>query len=54
MLRSDFVWFGETLPESAWLQAMRIFVAEELMLVVGTSAMLHPLASRTSEARRHG
>jgi NAD-dependent deacetylase len=45
LARPDVVWFGESLPgvalEAAWSAAQRC----QVMLVVGTSALVHPAAS---------
>ncbi len=53
-LRPDVVWFGESLPsevlEAAWKAAARC----RLMLVVGTSALVHPAASLPLVASRNG
>jgi NAD-dependent deacetylase len=54
LLRPDVVWFGESLPEdvleAAWAAAARC----RLMLVVGTSAIVHPAASLPLVALRNG
>lgn len=54
LLRPDVVWFGETLQadvlEAAWTAASRA----ELMLVVGTSALVQPAASLPLLAQRNG
>ena len=53
-LRPDVVWFGESLPsqvlEAAWAAAARC----RLMLVIGTSAVVHPAASLPLVALRNG
>jgi NAD-dependent deacetylase len=43
--RPDIVWFGESLPTQAWRRAIDAAGRADLMLVVGTSAMVHPAAS---------
>jgi NAD-dependent deacetylase len=43
--RPDIVWFGEPLPPQAWQRAVQGAARAELMLVVGTSGMVHPAAS---------
>ena len=54
LLRPDVVWFGESLP-SAVLNAAWAAVARcRLMLVVGTSAVVHPAASLPLVALRNG
>ena len=54
LLRPDVVWFGESLPpevlEAAWAAAARC----RLMLVIGTSAIVHPAASLPLVALRNG
>jgi NAD-dependent deacetylase len=54
LLRPDVVWFGESLPpdalEAAWTAAARC----RLMLVVGTSAVVHPAASLPLVGLRNG
>jgi NAD-dependent deacetylase len=54
LLRPDVVWFGESLPaqvlEGAWAAAMRC----STMLVIGTSAVVHPAASLPIVALRNG
>jgi NAD-dependent deacetylase len=54
LLRPDVVWFGESLPpevlDKAWAAAARC----RLMLVIGTSAVVHPAASLPLVALRNG
>jgi NAD-dependent deacetylase len=54
LLRPDVVWFGESLPsevlEAAWAAAGHCRV----MLVIGTSAVVHPAASLPLLALRNG
>jgi NAD-dependent deacetylase len=42
MLRPGVVWFGEALPEAALDAAWQAASACEVMLVVGTSAVVYP------------
>jgi NAD-dependent deacetylase len=53
-LRPDVVWFGESLPQdvldAAWTAAARC----RLMLVIGTSAVVHPAASLPIVALQNG
>jgi NAD-dependent deacetylase len=53
-LRPDVVWFGESLPQDvlavAWEAASRC----RSMLVIGTSAVVHPAAALPEIARRNG
>ncbi len=46
------VWFGESLPESVWAEAVRIVADCEVLLVVGTSAVVYPAAGLARAARR--
>jgi NAD-dependent deacetylase len=54
LLRPDVVWFGEPLPqdvlEAAWTAVTRC----RLMLVIGTSAVVHPAASLPLVALQNG
>jgi NAD-dependent deacetylase len=43
--RPDIVWFGEALPPAAWQRAIEAAGRADLMLVIGTSGMVHPAAS---------
>ena len=54
MLRPDIVWFGEALPERALSAALVASGACDLMLVVGTSAVVQPAASMPLLAKRSG
>ncbi len=45
MLRPDIVWFGEPLPEAAWREAAEAAARAEVILVVGTSAVVYPAAA---------
>jgi NAD-dependent deacetylase len=48
------VWFGESLPERAFLAASRAASACDLFLCVGTSASVYPAAAFPLLARRQG
>ncbi|WP_018466692.1 SIR2 family NAD-dependent protein deacylase [Calidithermus timidus] len=52
--RPDVVWFGESLPEGAFEQALEAFSACELALVIGTSGEVEPAASLGRLAHRGG
>jgi NAD-dependent deacetylase len=52
MLRPDIVWFHENLPEDVWEAAMTAAHECDVMLVVGTSAVVHPAASLVPIAKR--
>jgi NAD-dependent deacetylase len=51
-LRPDIVWFGEALPEDIWEAAMMAAYSCDVLLVVGTSAVVHPAASLIPIAKR--
>jgi len=53
-LRPGVVWFGELLPADALDAARRATDACDVMLVVGTSAVVQPAASMADWARQHG
>jgi len=53
-LRPDVVWFDEMLPAEALLRAEQAAGDCELMLVVGTSAEVHPAAALPEAARAGG
>lgn len=53
-LRPDIVWFGEMLPEHAWEQAVAATAACNLMLVIGTSAVVYPAAGLVAAAKQAG
>ena len=54
MLRPGVVWFGEPLPEAVWEQAVDAASHADILLVVGTSARVFPVASLVPIARRAG
>src|SRR5262245_44808378 len=51
-LRPDIVWFGEGLPTDVWEAAVVAAFECDVMLVVGTSAVVHPAASLIPIAKR--
>jgi NAD-dependent deacetylase len=51
-LRPDIVWFGEALPGDVWHAAMLAAYDCDVLLVVGTSAVVHPAASLVPIAKR--
>lgn len=53
-VRPGVVWFGEALPEAAWTAAERAARACDLVLVVGTSGLVHPAAALPGIARARG
>ncbi|WP_407354145.1 SIR2 family NAD-dependent protein deacylase [Luteimonas sp. R10] len=52
--RPDVVWFGESLPGEAWNAAQEAIVACDLLLVVGTSGLVHPAAALPLHALAQG
>lgn len=54
LLRPDVVWFGESLDPTVLGAAYAAVERCDLMLVVGTSAVVHPAASLPSLARQSG
>jgi len=53
-LRPGVVWFGETIPESTLSAALASADAADLVLVVGTSAVVQPAASLAQPALSRG
>lgn len=54
MLRPGVVWFGEALPPAAWAQAADAAAGCDLLVVVGTSGLVHPAAALPALARDAG
>ncbi len=54
LLRPDVVWFGESLPADAWLEAVELASSCKCMLVIGTSCAVYPAASLPLIAKRGG
>ena len=44
-LRPDIVWFGESLPQDAWQKSADAAAQADVILVVGTSAVVYPAAA---------
>lgn len=53
-VRPGVVWFGEALPGDAWAAAQAMAQRCALLLVVGTSGLVHPAAALPAMARDHG
>lgn len=53
-LRPDVVWFGEILPQHAWLAASRLVGECDLLIVVGTSGVVQPAADLPRLAAESG
>ena len=54
VLRPDIVWFGEGLPAGVWQAAEEAAFACDVLLVVGTSAVVYPAASLIPLAKGGG
>jgi NAD-dependent deacetylase len=52
-LRPHIVWFGEGLPPEVWDAALLAAHECDVLLVVGTSAVVHPAASLIPISKRH-
>jgi NAD-dependent deacetylase len=52
LLRPDIVWFHEALPPDVWDAAQMAAEECDVLLVVGTSAVVHPAASLIPIAKR--
>ena len=53
-LRPAVVWFGEMLPMEAWTEAERLCLGCDVLLVVGTSAVVYPAAGLIALAKDAG
>ncbi len=53
-MRPDVVWFGEMLPAEAWKAAERACGESDVLLVIGTSAVVYPAAGLIGLARSIG
>jgi NAD-dependent deacetylase len=49
-MRPDIVWFGESLPRDAWERAQSAASRADVILVVGTSAVVYPAAALAANA----
>ncbi len=54
VLKPDVVFFGEALPKEALHTALKVSAEAELMLVIGTSAVVQPAASLPYITRENG
>ena len=50
--RPDIVWFGEPLPQAAWQPAQKAAARAEVILVIGTSAVVYPAAALATHYNR--
>ncbi len=53
-LRPGVVWFGESLPATVWEQSERAAQQADVLLVVGTSAVVYPAAGLIDVSRTAG
>jgi NAD-dependent deacetylase len=53
-LKPDVVLFGELLPEAAIERAAELAESAELMICVGSSLIVHPVAGLPALTREHG
>lgn len=54
LIRPDIVWFGEPLPDEPWQSAVEATEAADVMVVVGTSAIVYPAAGLAELALSRG
>ncbi|MCV7349286.1 NAD-dependent deacylase [Mycobacterium parmense] len=54
LIRPDIVWFGEPLPDEPWQRAVEATEAADVVVVVGTSAMVYPAAGLPELALARG
>lgn len=54
LIRPDIVWFGEPLPEKPWQRAVEATQDADVMVVVGTSAIVYPAAGLPDLALARG
>ncbi len=52
LYRPDIVWFGEPLPQAAWRVAESAAARADVILVVGTSAVVYPAAALATHYNR--
>ena len=54
LARPDVVWFGEALPGGMMMEAEHAVSSSQVVLVIGTSAVVYPAAGLVPYARRGG
>ncbi|OBG35746.1 NAD-dependent protein deacylase [Mycobacterium alsense] len=54
LIRPDIVWFGEALPDEPWQKSVAATQAADVMVVVGTSAIVYPAAGLPDLALARG
>lgn len=53
-IRPDIVWFGESLPVTAWQYAEQSAVGCDVFMSIGTSSVVYPAAGLASLAKQSG
>ena len=53
-IRPGVVWFGESLPQNEWHEAQEACSQSDLLVCLGTSALVYPAASLPEIASRRG
>jgi NAD-dependent deacetylase len=53
-MRPDIVWFGEMLPQDVWQRAAEAAAGADVLLAVGTSAVVYPAVGLIDLAARNG
>ncbi|WP_201527444.1 NAD-dependent deacylase [Psychrobacter frigidicola] len=53
-IRPDIVWFGESLPVSAWQTAEQAAADCDVLISVGTSSLVYPAAGLAQLAKQNG
>jgi hypothetical protein len=51
-MRPAIVWFGEPLPQREWVQAQRAAERADVILAIGTSAVVYPAAALAAQCAR--
>ncbi|CAM3142345.1 NAD-dependent protein deacylase [Mycobacterium intermedium] len=54
LIRPDIVWFGESLPQGPWRHAVDAMESADVVVVVGTSAIVYPAAGLPEMALARG
>ncbi len=54
LVRPDVVWFGEMLPESVLNRAFQAATQASVLIIIGTSGVVHPAASIPQVAKEAG
>ena len=54
LIRPNVVWFGEQLPDDAWNNSVQAIENADLVVTVGTSAVVYPAASLPEYAAGNG